>query len=480
MRIAVLPLFTINNVSGASELLHISPDYFKNVIGNVWFYYVVPRRIEDKLPKLYNTTYVFTDESKHSYYDQVADAPATFLELFNERMGRYPIDVVWTNRTAIAGFINRMLLDYRTGSPSIPVFIEEFGAIDYGNVMYAVREIELIQRSASYVGAKTIFNTDVERGIALHAARRYMTGSSVQKIIDNSTVIPHNVDMDKIRKARNVPKHRRFTLFFGARLNSAKRADKILENYDKFFRFGRDVDVLITSPRAESTWQKGDKMTKYPEVKFKFGIGSEEFTRECASSHVVLSASINEGFTVGVLEMMLLGPVVLLPNLPWVKGLLKDKFDEYPFRYDNFSDAQGLLKYVYDNYEDAQTKMEPYRKWIEDQYGLGTGPDFGKARLDFMLKGIEEKSRYLKRFLNNEANDGLLRRTLGTMGRLDDFTLDDFYGMMIETSDTYEHRGTPSRGKLSRFFVYKWLCLNGFEDVCDGPIPKFRRLKDGN
>jgi len=449
MRICILPIFSISNLAGASELLHLSPQFFKRLDG-LYFYHCIPKRLERYIPeKLDNVKYIiYNDEEQWNYYDQVGGVGASFLSLFNERIGKYPIDCVWSTRTALAASLSRMLWDSRTPEPSIPMFIEEFKACDYGKTHNIVNDLELAARSLGYVFGYGIFNTPVEKEIGISAAMRYLAPSMVKKIDENSRVIGDNVDIAKVERAKKKAKLKdKFTLFFGGRLNEAKRAKKLVEIYDRFFRFGRDVNVLITSPRAESGnyWQRKDTVKRFPEVEFKFNIDSEEFLKEACSSHVIISTSKHEGFTVGVLEMMCSGAVMLLPNEYWVKGLLLDFYDKYPFIYKDFVHAQAMLREVYDNYEEARKKMKPEmiaKRWFKD-------------------KNVE-----LLELTAKEVKGG----DCGEPGK--QVSLDDFYNKLVELSDNYRSTEAPTRGKMSRFVVYKWLSSK-YKDLCQNEIPEF-------
>lgn len=469
MRILVFPHYTISNLRGASELLDFKDlmDEMFRAGEKAFFYFYVPMRLQKDLPGMPNTQVLWYESPGTSYYDQEVEVPADFLQLFNERMGQYPIDAVWTNRTQLPIILNRLLWDFRCRKNTVPVFVEEFGSIDRGKGQLTVVDLEIVTRSLGYAYGYPIFDSSMEQKIAVEAARHFVKPSVVEQIVKNAVVIPHNIPTAKIDKIkRKVTRDsKKFKVFFGGRLNSAKRARQLLKIYDMFYAFGRDVDIVVTSPRAESPIGE-DYKKLYQVIKFVYNCPFETFIGEVVKSDVVLSLSKDEGLTLGVLQMMYAGPVVLLPALYWVRGLLKEQYESYPFLYKNLDEARMLLRYVHLNLDKCQKKMEKVREWVKKAYGSEN--NFGKARLDFMRSVITTNETFLTSIAGCED---LLKETLGEMEVA--FTLDEFYFQMIERSRAFRQTRTPTRGMPSRYRVYKWLISQGLSDNCKKEVAEF-------
>lgn len=471
MRILVFPQYTISNLRGASELLDFKDLMDEMFRGGeeVFFYFYVPMRLQKDLPGLKQTHVLWFESPGTSYYDQEVEVPSDFLQLFNERLGKYPIDAVWTNRTQLSIILSRMLWDFRCRQNTVPVFIEVFGSADRGKSQLTTVDLELVTRSLGYAYGHAVFDTAVEREVALDAARHFLKPSVIEQIMEKSVVIPHNIPAARIDaiKQKAERKSKRFKVFFGGRLNSAKRARQLLKIYDMFYAFGRDIDIVVTSPRAESPIGE-DYKKLYQAIRFVYNCPFETFIGEVVTSDVVLSLSKDEGLTLGVLQMMYAGPVVLLPTLYWVRGLLKEQYESYPFLYKNLDEARMLLRYVHLNLDKCQKRMEKVRQWVKKAYGSEN--NFGKARLDFMRSIISENEKFLTSITGCAD---LLKETLGVMGVA--FTLDEFYFQMIERSRAFRQTRTPTRGMPSKYRIYKWLISQGLRDNCKKEVAEFEK-----
>ena len=462
MRLVIAPIWTIKNASGASEFLDfkdLADEMFKGK-EPVFLYLYAPLRFEGKLPEIKNTMILWYDDDKSLYYDQEVEIPEGFLRMFNERVGHHPIDAVWTNRTQAAMMMGRMLWDFRAKRNSIPVFIEVFESIDRNKGQTIINDLEMVTRTMAYAYEYPIFDSDVEMGKAVSSARRFVSGAIVDKIIQNSAVIPHNIPSSKIDQYKmNRTKNDKFVVFFGGRLNEAKRAKQLLEIYDMFYAFGRDVEIVVTSPREEAAM--GDKWKKkYKEIRFIYNCGFDMFVKEMVRADVVLSCSRHEGLTLGVLQMMYAGPVVILPKLYWVKGLLREKYEDYRYLYRNFEEAKAMLRYVYENYEESQQEMEKIRKFVDETYGERM--NYGVKRLEFMKGKMQERAGFMT---SVSGVSELLEKTLSEFSG--EVSLDIFYDRMIENSDSFSKNRPVTRGMPSRYRIYKWLKNKGLVDRCD-------------
>lgn len=469
MRLLIAPIWTISNASGASEFLDfkdLADEMFKGK-EPLYLYLYAPLRFQGKLPEIENTKILWYDDDKSLYYDQEVEIPEGFLRMFNERIGYYPIDAVWTNRTQAAMMMGRMLWDFRTKRNSIPVFIEVFESIDRNKGQTKITDLEMVTRTMAYAYECPIFDSEVEMAKAINSATYYVRGAVVDKIIQNSVVIPHNIPSAKIDVyKRNRTANEKFVVFFGGRLNCSKRAKQLLEIYDMFYAFGRDVEIVVTSPRAES--KMGNKWKKkYKEIRFIYNCSFDKFAEEMVRADVVLSCSIHEGLTLGILQMMYAGPVVILPKLYWVKGLMKDRYEDYKFLYKNFDEAKMMLRYVYENYDESQKEMEKIRKFVKDMYGERM--NYGIQRLEFMKDKIGQRSGFVTSI---ECIKELLERTLSEFSGT--VSLEEFYDRMIKNSNSFSKNRPITRGMPSKYRVYKWLKNQGLEDICDSEMAKYR------
>lgn len=463
-------MIAFNNVGGDSDYLtfrQFARDA-RDTFG-VYSYIVVPEHMAGKLPDEEHLYHLFTGYVGE-FYDSQADVPPEFFRWFNPRLGEFQVDAVVTSRTGAAGYLQRILMEPR--GDTIPVVIEESIPADYSNPASTnTNETDLMNRSMSYaIAARSLFDTPLEREIALRAARRFLSGYSIELMEKKMTVNPCGIACDAIDQiVKGVEKNKKFTLFFGGRLNNLKRSDKMLEMYDEFFAGGRDVRVVISTPKSGTSSFPLDWKKRCKEIELLHDVKRENFLRIAAGSHVMANTSAAEGFSVGLMEQMYLGLVVLLPKLAWVKSLLLEKYDEYPFLYGDFTEAATILRWVYENFEEAQRRVSWVPIWIREKYDSKV---VNQSTVK-LLKEVSEEFRSDR--LWSVGNRQVMEQALAE-NKKKFLTVIELYAIMCSVSRTYREYDidNPRRGKISRWSIYKFLQSKGFEDVKDGPEARFK------
>lgn len=468
MRLVVIPAMTLGNPYGDSEWRGFM-SWIEMVLAmheDLFVHMIVPEEVKDKLeappPRV---EYVYEGRIG-LFYTVEADAPLSFMQEFNALTGKKVVDAVLTSRTPACGVMNRLLWDPRF-EELIPVVLEESKAVDYGEAHQAVMEPELVGRTLGYMCSWPILHSQFELDTALSAARRFLSASAVRRVMDRAVVIPRYLETDKIEAATaGVKKSPTFTTFFGGRVNSAKNADAMLDTYDKFFRFGRDIRVLISSPRAEA-FTLGKYQAKYPEVEWLTNMRPEQFWAKAGEAHVYLNTSKTEGFPIGFVEQLYVpGLVGIFPKAEWVKGVLgADVVRTYPFAYDSMEQAGVFLRWVFEHHEEAVEKTLPLKQVLKEKFAKAEVCERQYARIAHAVEECEQRVR-----LSANAQELLLKG----IGKLKEpFTLGEAYQAMCDESMWYS--GKPARGQASPFMVYKWLKRNGYADDCRVAEPRFRR-----
>jgi hypothetical protein len=80
-----------------------------------------------------------------------------------------------------------------------------------------------------------------------------------------------------------------------------------------------------------------------------------------------MAASMDENLSSVIFEQIYVGLVGVLPNRPWV---LESLPKEYPFLWNNVTEAYGMIRWIFENYDEAMSKMTPYREMIGEKYDL--------------------------------------------------------------------------------------------------------------
>lgn len=446
MRIAVLPIIGFRNVLGESDYLMYDALIRYVVSQGHFVYFCLPEEAIGKVPPIAGVKYIF-DEKVGLWYDREADVSTTFLKLFSPRTAKYPVDVVLTSRATAVPVISRQLWDYRCEEPQVPVVIYEPKVASFTGTHQVVRDIELVGRTLGYALGHPVFSTQEELDLALEAARRFLSGLMVRQIQERAKIIPFGVDCDSLDAVIGEP-FERFTVFFGGRLNrGSKRAERVVQTYDQFFRFGREIDVLLCTPKEDPYIHKVIGKRGAAEVRIMPNCSRDEFLAQAGRAHVYLNTSKYEGFSVGFMEQMYL-MVGIIPDEPWCRAMLKDAFKRYPFVYRNMDEAAAMLRYVYENYDKAREQVAWLRDWIREEFGL----ESMSRRLLEVIEDAVERSK--TDVLLSKGNVELLEQTLADChGR---FSFESFWDRLKKNSLMVTD--DPKRGQVSRFVAYRWLC----------------------
>ncbi len=201
MRVAILPIVTFRNLRGESIVVNYTRllKHWLERHDDFYAYMILPAELEDQgwegdaWPRV---TAVWEDHLG-LYYDRMSEVPASFVEMFNPRNGRYQIDALITSRRVAAGLYARMLWDYRLDRPP-PVFIDESMVAEFNKTPSVVSDIELIGQTLGYAFCWPLWDTEVQRKTAMEAARHYLSGSGVLKTMEKGVVIPAGFDPGRV------------------------------------------------------------------------------------------------------------------------------------------------------------------------------------------------------------------------------------------------------------------------------------------
>lgn len=481
MRLAILPITSFRHLKGESEIVMFTNQArqwcLQDHREDTFVYFILPEDCREQGHEMesWPNAQVLWMDRLGLYYDKLTDLPATFLDKFNLRIGEYQIDALITSRRALTIGLARETWDHRLKT-SLPIFVDESMTVNRGTTSATVSDLEMMAQTLGYAYGFPIWDTDVQRKNGLDAARHFLSGHQALKALEKGVVIPCGFEPDRIDaslKDMDLTKNERFTCFFGGRLNrGAKRADVMFREYDSFFKFGRDVDITVCSPKEEG-WILDLVKQQYPEIQVLVQTPSDEFKQRAAKAHVFLNTSAHEGFSVGFTEMMYMtkyGTVLLAPRVPWVKGLFKEEYDRYPFLYESFDQAKVMLRWVYENYEEAQAKVKYLGDWTREQYDAKRTNE--EHWQHFKKITDQELNPQMIRGLMSKSNVELLMESVDRMG--DVFTIPELYDDMIEHSRAM--KAEPRRGQTTKWAVRRYLMNEGIAiDLHDSAVCRMRK-----
>lgn len=463
MRFAILPLIpTARHVLSESDFLvysHLLDQADRMKRG--YFLYCLTEKQKPfvGIRNRNNVTYVFNQESDEFYYQQ-SSVPHNFIDLFNPLLGAHYIDMVITSRSGAAAMMSKLLWDKRVSEPEIGIAIIEPKVITDESTHNALCFQDLLLRATGYAASCNLFSTERERRLAEKLCKEFLSPALVHRAMENSHVVSLPIRCDEIhRVVESQPKAEKFTMFFGGRLTANKQWQKVLADYEKFFSSGRGVDLIVCAPLGSTSLFKAERWGTWGEI--NLGLPRDTYLKKLASCHVSMSNSIEEGFTVGIIEQIYSGLVVILPRKDWVEGLLGGAYDDYPFLYDgSHTAAYAMLKAVFENYPEARAKMEPTRKYIRENYDTVV---VSQRTFDIMESYVQNLRKRVKRS-ESEGFRTLVDRVIEIMPKEIGFTefvekIKQYTAGDVSGAERNYRSGFPSRWQM-----YQYLIQRGYVD----------------
>jgi len=416
------------------------------------------------------------------FHDGVVSTPATFLELFNPRDGKYPVDLVVTSRGASGAVLQRALRDYRSDviplaisepfDDVLPLVLDESMPTDFGwKANPSIDWSELMARVVSYAtAAYTFFDTERERQVALNSARRILSAQMLKNLETKMEAMPYGFSTAFVDECvKDVKRRDKLTLFMGQRHNIDKRWDEIVDIYNRFYAYGRDIGIVITAPKLESV-SALPIVQSNEAIEVTFECEQPEYLRKAAGCHIALWMSKVEGLTVGLLQQMYCGLVCILPKLPWVKEILRDKYETYPFLYKTPMQAEKVLRDIAENYDAAKAKVAWAPEWAKATYDTSVCSRYVYEKMRDTLVLAKSPCR-----LWTKSNVELFMAVRDALP--DKFTFQEAIDTCYAKSQQlYKGMRDPRRGKPSRWSLWKWLKgPGGCKDTCKSELPTFEK-----
>jgi glycosyltransferase involved in cell wall biosynthesis len=449
---------------------------------NFFYYVVLPKGLEDVdsfFADLDNVKVLYEDRQRLLFFDEVSVIGSELYYWFNQRIGQYQIDAVITSKTAPALTLQRWLIDFRYAADGdylkIPVIIWESRVFGRKNTHNLVDSLEFQLRAKSYAALKTIYLSDFEIEEAFDVSYPYLTAVEYKKMSDNAKLLYLGLKKSLIDRIKaETPKKEKFTVFWAGRLSAQKRPEFIFEQFDRLYKSGIDIDITITTPNVDvikfakqiEEWKLRNKR-----LEFLTGVNQEEFLTRLCSSHVVLSASLYEGLSVGFLEMGYSGVPVIVPNRPWSRLIFGD---DYPLMYNATDDiaAYTMLEWVYKNYSEAVKIAEKARQRIGEKFDR-------KNFIAGVYKLLSEIDFSKERLIMGPSMQDALTVTLSKMPAV--FTMSEFVTELkawLRTKiNLATHEITLSFPSL--WDIRQWLIRQGCVDTNEIAVPTFRKTYKG-
>lgn len=465
MRILAIPMIASRaNIESESDYL-VYKDLIEASPPGVFWHYWLPRKTEVKPVK--GSVQLMYEDVFSDIYAQQALVTDRMFELFAHGE-KHPIDAVITSRAIHASVLSRLFFSRLYAGPEMPVFVIEPKVIDYGDTHNLICQEDLALRCMGYALSYTFFSTEKEKKAALGCSRRYLSPSMVDQIDRRSTVLPLGIKCDEIDASiARSKKNEVFTVHFGGRLNSNKRWDTVVAEYDTMFAFGRNMRVQVLAPLGLAGGEV-EKVCSIADV--HIGLPREQYLDRMVAAHVSMNNSVEEGFTVGLVEQLYSGLVVCLPAKAWAKALLREEWARYPFIFHNQDEARVMLRYIHEHFDECLVKMEPVRALIRREYDM-------KSVLARMLAEVQKRVTECNAKVPVSENvAGLFRTAIASLARPVQW---EALVKAIEENAFTPKPFHPRPGTMfpTKHRLYRWMSESGWTDRCTGPYPEFEEKR---
>lgn len=446
------------NVRGESNFILFEDMARSFIEAGDYVYFCVPQwaKDEDLLLPRDKCKYIKLDITGAYYVDMLLWGHTLAKDL-NRKIGSVNIDCVITSKPFLVPYLAVGLSDISRGD--VPVMYFEPGVDDKFERLRRSEQQEQTPWFAvcsAYVTGYTTFLTQAELDSATKYVRQFFTPSLVDEFYrERSMVLPVGVPIELLDKYKDKPKGK-FKLFFGARVNDVKRADKIADLFTKFYSSGRDVDITICTSTPDMLAKRyigKQTLHENKNIQLFTDMNREKYLEQASSAHVFVAMSKREGFPVGFWEQMYLGIIGVFINEKWVRAQIPS---DYPFIFNTYEEAYAMLSWIMDNYEEAKAKVQHLRDRVRD---------FNKTR-------IYAETRERGMFLSNKKDQwrmttgivDLINQALPEMG--DEFSLLELLTKLNEKGEIFVI-SNKARGRTYRYpsdyDIYRYMQTIGFD-----------------
>ena len=404
-------------------------------------------------------------------YDMKGIVTEEFYRAFNCRNGRYYYHAVLSVSPALAPLLKKLCSYTRRGKlVSVPMFTMDCFTMNMDTLKETGMELnedDEIMQSLGYAVSVNFFDTQFTYEMGIEAARRWLAPCLVDRIIENSHVLPFGIHCDEIDGfIEGVQKAPKFTFNFCQRLTrSNTQYHKVFALYDEAFRAGYDFNVMVTTLSA-----KLDSCPEWFEV--IQGLKRPDFIRKAATAHAFVTMSVREGFAAGLMELLYAGLIGIYPMKRWATALLPP--DRYPFFYRNQNECRALIRYVMEHYEEAKAKIAWVRDFIRENYDADT---INRRRWDIIREEVARAEAEEHSF--SKSYQSILSDVVGCLGPgVDRVRMWDLVRLIRDCSksrlDLMADQSTGTTG-TNRFAFFREFERMGWRDNCQEEESIFER-----
>lgn len=466
MRVVYLPVISARNVQAAPSYnwFQALREHWLRQDPNVVFYVLVPRLGEDTRWKegadwSGPRTHVIEVDMAEMQFDDLALVTRDVWERFNERFGDLYFDVILTERPQTVPMLRKLVQHPIVSKSRRPVIVCR-DQITLNTEWFKIDPIEEMLQACGWVSAPTAFQSPHQAKLALRVAGKHLQPAHVQRMAEQTQVFPLGIDcddVDAINGDLRTQKHEQITVNYSHKLFIEQKFLESLTIMDSTFAGGRDVRLQVVTGSSAGKFHMLPRARRFAYMEIHGSQNRQQFLRQVARAHVMISNSYYEDFSATVAEQIYTGLIPVLADEDWSRYLVPD---DYPYLFQNMTEGQAMMRYVVDNYEAVR---DEWQQRLQE-----------KVRAEFDLKAIvPEMITWIEGL--HEQRMGSLKAASQSLRDVvqaayedlpEEFGLPEFYAAIKDNAEALDvtKQGTESRA------TSPWLCVDVLKHLHPGLI----------
>jgi hypothetical protein len=396
--------------------------------------------------------------------------PDVLMKRFAEMGGDLYADVILTGKASLIPYLNQALRTWGKGGTGMmkTAWLNQFfmrrQEHNYLRPEYFRDQVfGLASSDANLWIGEHILKEGLEQ------AKDYLSFAEVKRLKEKShlTYWPINVArLDQFQAERDPNEPR--VVSFAYALAQAYNPEETLEISDYLFARGnRNIRILVTTPSLIDS-RVPERFKQYMEI--HKGLPQDQFFKKIATAHAFVILRRDMELQPSVIEQQYLGLVGVFQDRAYMDAHV---YKGYPFIGKDKREIQGMLRYVLDNYftPEIQEVIEKQREFIRQRFGV---PAVAK-NVGTILNGLVTTNPLGKLGWGVKT---MLAETFKNVKVGEILEFDDWCDRLKAGSTMkYDPRDMkPVRYGLSKNRFRRAMLEIGYEDLCDGPVPRFKKV----
>jgi hypothetical protein len=402
--------------------------------------------------------------------DDLVYVPERLVELFNINDGTYPVDLIICDKHRITVWLDLLINNQVRGvTGNIPIVNwTQYPTLAEGRMSGINPAFEYAQVMGWYA-AHNFWTSRHEYQMGLRAARKYGSGSVVQKIMKQSHFAgTMALDCDRIlRHSKPKPTEGPVLCNFGNRYGTHYKFDEIFSEFELLFQAGRDVRLVVTTPsafgKASSMSKKGLNHRRMEWEEHPRCL-QEQFYELASQCHVGLYMIKEAGAMLAPREQVFMKIALVIPDAPIFQEILPG----YPWVYRNSKEMRTLLRHLVDHYwsEEVQSELQKQSDKMRELWDVQTKIQHVREELWKIESDNRDHAASIRK---------LTEIALDAEGWPEAFSLDEFAGYVRRNTETKRPISATFSGFSRTHFIWALKDL-GYEDTCLEERPTYVRV----